>query len=76
MNGCKECIRLESDIDAVLKRLVELTSAQLDAFHAKDRSAVTRLDKELEHAVGRKERAFGAQRQHARQHGNGIYEDY
>lgn len=75
MNRCEECSRLDSDIDAVLNQLVELTSAQLDAFRAKNHTVVTRLDRELEHAVGRKERAFGAQREHARQHGKSIYEE-
>jgi hypothetical protein len=52
-----------------------MTTAQLDAFLAKDNAKMMRLDKQLEHAVGRKERAFGAQRHHAREHGKSAYHD-
>jgi hypothetical protein len=69
MNRCDDCARLTAEIDAVLKHLVELTTGQLEAFRAGDNTVVARLDKELEHAVGRKERAFGAQREHAHKHG-------
>ena len=67
-NRCEECLRLESEVTAALEHLAQITTAQLDAFRAKDTSVVVRLDKELEHAVGRKERAIGAQREHAREH--------
>lgn len=75
MNRCEECARLESEVTAALQRLTEITTAQLDAFRAKDNAAVVRLDKELEHAVGVKERALGAQREHARDHSKSLQKE-
>ena len=40
----------------------------LDAFRANDRNSFTRLDKDLETSVGRKERIVGAIRQHVKEH--------
>lgn len=75
MDRCHECALLTGKIDTVLSHLLELTTAQLEAFRMKDDNAVVRLDKELEQALGREERAFGAQREHAREHGSKIYDE-
>ena len=65
---CSEFDRLQKEVNAVLEKLTELTTAQREAFRAKDGATFSRLDKELEQVVGRKERAIGALRQHAREH--------
>ena len=55
-------------MNEVLNLLTELTKAQLDAFRSHNEAELMRLDKELELAFGRKERSFGALREHERQH--------
>jgi cell division septum initiation protein DivIVA len=65
---CRECDRLQGEVQGTLSRLVELTTAQLNAFRAQDHAAFVRLDKELENTMGTKERIIGAARQHEREH--------
>lgn len=67
-NRCPEYIRLEGEVSAVLQKLTEITSAQLTAFQENDPGKVMRLDKELELAIGEKERSLGALRQHVKEH--------
>jgi hypothetical protein len=55
----------------VLARSAQLTTAQLGAFRSNDNAAFMRFDRELEIAMGAKERAIGALRQHERHH-NGL----
>jgi hypothetical protein len=52
----------------VLARSAQLTTAQLGAFRSNDNAAFMRFDRELEIAMGAKERAIGALRQHERHH--------
>jgi cell division septum initiation protein DivIVA len=65
---CAEYARLQTEVGEVLERLTNLTQAQLNAFRANDQATLMRLDKELENAIGEKERRIGAMRQHAREH--------
>ncbi len=70
---CEECLQVDAEVEVALQHLLELTAAQLDAFNERRHAAVWRINRELERAVGRKERALGAQRQHARQHGQIVF---
>jgi hypothetical protein len=65
---CRECDRLQGEVQGALSRLAELTTAQLNAFRAQDHAVFMRLDKELENVMGTKERVIGAMRQHEREH--------
>jgi hypothetical protein len=65
---CTQCERLHGEVQDVLARITQLTTAQLSAFRSDDNAAFMRLDKELEIAMGAKERAIGALRQHEREH--------
>jgi hypothetical protein len=69
MITCKQCERLRGAVQAALARLAELTTAQLNAFRSNDERAFMRVDKELENAMGAKERVIGAMRQHRKEHG-------
>jgi hypothetical protein len=64
---CAECERLRAEVQGALTRLVELTAAQLNAFRVRDSASFRKLDKELENALGTKERMIGAMRQHERE---------
>lgn len=66
---CAEYARLQSQVTAALQLLADLTSAQLEAFQSHNQELFMRLDKDLENAVGLKEWAIGAMREHAREHG-------
>lgn len=68
MERCEDYNRLASEVETLLQKLREITTAQLAAFHARDSGTFTRLDKELEQLVGSKERAIGAMREHAKAH--------
>ena len=68
-NKCPEYAALEDNVTEALQKLVELIDAQLAAFRAREHGTFMRLDKELEMAVGQKERVIGALRQHAKDHG-------
>ena len=65
---CDEYPRLQRKVQEALEILTRLTEAQLSAFQRNDHSTFMRLDKELEQAVGAKERSIGALRQHVKEH--------
>jgi hypothetical protein len=65
---CQEYANLQHELQLTLQTLSDLTKSMLDAFRANDRNAFSRLDKELETSVGRKERVVGALRQHLKEH--------
>ena len=70
MNGeCPVRLDLQAKANEILAKLVELTTAQLEAFRSQRHDEFMRLDKELELTVGAKERVVGAVRQHAQDHG-------
>lgn len=66
---CVVYARLQSEVSTILRVITELTSAQLEAFQIQDQALFMRLDKKLENAMGAKERAVGAMREHAKEHG-------
>jgi hypothetical protein len=65
---CAEYTRLEAGVDECLKKLRDLTTLQLEVFRSRNYPSFARLDRELELAVGTKERSIGALNQHAREH--------
>jgi hypothetical protein len=68
-DGCAEYARLQSEVSSILQHLSDLATAQLEAFYANDPATFAKLDKQLEITVGEKERAIGAMREHAKDHG-------
>jgi hypothetical protein len=65
---CPRCQELNKEVDEVLSEMVILTTEQLDPFQKGDVATFTKLDKELELALGKKERSFGAFREHQTTH--------
>ena len=68
MSKCAELERLQKEVEAILDKLRELTTLQLEVFRAHNQPEFIRLDKELELTVGEKERSIGALRQHVQDH--------
>ena len=66
---CSTHQQLVDQAEQVLKRIVELTTFQLSLFQRPDHQISMEADRELERAVGEKERLFGALRQHRSEHG-------
>jgi hypothetical protein len=69
MPTCNEYKALASAVSEILQQLAALTRAQHEAFLRHDDAELMRLDRELETAVGEKERRIGAFRYHKKQHG-------
>jgi hypothetical protein len=65
---CEEYDRLQKDVEAILEKLREVTTLQLEVFRSRNQPEFIQLDKELELTVGEKERRIGALRQHAAEH--------
>ena len=65
---CGEYQRLKSQVDQALADLVQTTTLQLELFRGRQFPDFMRVDKELELMVGKKERAIGALREHAKVH--------
>ena len=63
---CIECTRLQKEVKNALERIETLTKKQLGAVANKE--ILLDADKELELAMGEKERAMGAFLQHQRTH--------
>ena len=68
MTTCPEYDRLESYVENVLGNLAQITTLTVELFRAGDFPACKRLDKDIELAIGEKERAVGALRQHMAEH--------
>jgi hypothetical protein len=66
---CPKHEHLRAEAFAILQEITELTSGQRAAFETGEDQRFMELDKQLELAVGRKERAIGALRQHTEEHG-------
>ena len=66
---CPEYGRLAEEVAEALQDLADLMAASLAAFQAREHDEFVKIDKELANAVGVKERAVGAMRQHAKEHG-------
>lgn len=67
-SNCPKFQELRAAVDASLQQLIELTTLLRQVFLAGDYKVFNRYDKELENAVGQKERAIGALRQHSLEH--------
>ncbi len=68
MNRCPEYEHLVSELDEILKQLVDKAILQLEVFRSRKPGEFMRIDKELELLLGEKERRVGALQQHAREH--------
>jgi hypothetical protein len=68
-SACPTNAELAGEVQRVLAKIVELTAAQLEAFRDRRSGEMMRFDKELEQAMGEKERAIGAYNQHREEHG-------
>ena len=69
---CAEREKLKAEAARALKDIIEFTNRLLNAVNGEPSAGVlTPLDKDLENAVGSKERAFGALAQHCKDHGCG-----
>lgn len=68
-DSCREYARLEAEAQAVLRKIGEITGAQRKTIEDDNAAEFTRLDRELELAIGHKERVIGALREHAADHG-------
>jgi hypothetical protein len=65
---CEHCKRLFDEVEKHLFHISEVSREQAGALARKDLAWVDRLDEELEHAVGAKERSLGALREHWLEH--------
>jgi hypothetical protein len=65
---CEERSRLSADVRKVLQKVVHLTQEEMRTFE-RDLPKFHEVDRELEHAIGEKERLIGALRQHENDHG-------
>lgn len=71
MTKCSKCIELESAVTAALERVADLTRTALEAFRKNRPTEFATADRQVENAIGAKERAVGALREHRReQHGS------
>ena len=68
MSNCAEYDRLAAYVENVLGKLAQLTTLHLELFRSGDFAGSRRIDPDVERAVGEKERAIGALRQHMLEH--------
>jgi hypothetical protein len=66
---CAQYDELSANVRNAMTEIVRLTTLQLEAFQKGDWAEMMRADKELENAVGRKERGIGAIQEHKQTHG-------
>jgi hypothetical protein len=70
MDQCTERDKLKTEAAHALKDIIDFTDRLLKAVSSEQPcGSLTPLDKDLENAVGTKERAFGALAQHCKEHG-------
>ena len=69
IESCDTYAELTAEVEAVLKKLVDLVNAQREAFLHEQAAEFMRLDKQLENTLGEKERFIGALREHQKEHG-------
>jgi hypothetical protein len=67
--GCAEHFRLMEHAHEQLQKLNELTGKQLEIFDSGNHEQFMKIDREVEIALGEKERRIGALRQHDEEHG-------
>lgn len=68
-NQCPEHARLQARTHAVLAKLVEITTAQFEAFKAGRRDEFTRLSEDLTNAVSAEASIVGELKEHVNEHG-------
>jgi len=70
MEHCAERDKLKDEAARALRDIINFTDRLLKAVSSLEPcGSLTPLDKDLENAVGSKERAFGALAQHCKEHG-------
>jgi hypothetical protein len=69
MTHCNIRQDLYKDAQQILKEIQSLTEVQIQATQEQNHHKLMAADKELELLIGKKERAFGALRQHTTEHG-------
>jgi len=70
MEPCAERDKLKAAAAEAMRDVVNFANRLLNAVCSEEScGSVTPLDKDLENAVGSKERAFGALAQHCKEHG-------
>ncbi len=66
---CAERDRLMGDVSLALSNIVNITRQHIQVMYGDDEATLMRLDRDLENAVGEKDRLLGALHQHQKQHG-------
>ena len=66
---CAEQQRLIDEVQGHLIRIAELSRATAEALASRNENMTAVLDRQVETALGEKERALGALRQHRKDHG-------
>jgi hypothetical protein len=66
---CRQQQELIEVVQNHLFRIAELSRATADALINRNENMTRELDREVEHEIGKKERALGALRQHRHDHG-------
>ena len=69
MERCGKHEELLKQAQEILERIRELTAKQVPCIERGVRERFLRMDRELELAMGEKERAVGALREHDEEHG-------
>jgi len=69
MAQCSRRDELQREAMEALQGLIDIIKAEQEAVQKADIPLVERLDPKLETTFGKKERAFGALRQHIQEHG-------
>jgi hypothetical protein len=62
-------MQLMTEVQQHLTHLAELARAEAEAISCKSDNTWLAIDREIEHAVGEKERSLGALKQHQNEHG-------
>ena len=66
---CAKRDELSAKAAHVLGVIVKLGNEQIDCLKSNDQKRLLEIDKELERQYGEKQRAFGALREHSKEHG-------
>jgi hypothetical protein len=66
---CKRRDQLAEDVQQALRELAALVHQEAGAIQAESPATMAVIDKLIENALGRKERAFGAYYEHRDEHG-------
>ena len=66
---CPKQQELMAVVQDILTHLAELARAEAEAVQYKTENTWMEIDRQIERAIGQKERAIGALRQHMQEHG-------